>query len=237
MGADKVTEPKQDGVPSGTTDPSGVAQSMPGVGESDVQKQIADLQKRLADREQDINKLKSSLQSGYAKKEKEWQQEKSRLEQELEQLRVSRMDETERKKYEADKEQTRLKELADRLSQYQQRESEMEQRTQYVDFFKSQFGIEPEKLQREGTLEDLWNSGWSAVRDELSLSKKELEELKKFKAEKEGEVEPPPVVEKPGGTPKVGNTWKDLQDKYGSLDRVFELIEQKKLSPDILPKK
>lgn len=236
MGADKVTEPKQDGVSSGTTDPSGVAQSMPGVGESDVQKRVAELEKRLADREQDINKLKSSLQSGYAKKEKEWQQEKGRLEQELEQLRVSRMDENERKKYEADKEQTRLKELADRLSQYQQRESEMEQRTQYVDFFKSQFGIEPEKLQREGTLEDLWNSGWSAVRDELSLSKKELEELKKFKAEKEGEVEPPPVVEKPGGTPKVGNTYQDLIKTYGSMGKVYSLIEQGQLSPDILPK-
>ena len=236
MGADKVTEPKQDGVPSGTTDPSGVTQVTPGVGESDVQKRVAELEKRLADREQDINKLKSSLQSGYAKKEKEWQQEKGRLEQELEQLRVSRMDETERKKYEADKEQTRLKELADRLSQYQQRESEMEQRTQYVDFFKSQFGIEPEKLQREGTLEDLWNSGWSAVRDELSLSKKELEELKKFKAEKEGEVEPPPVVERPGGTPKVGNTYQDLIKTYGSMGRVYSLIEQGQLSPDILPK-
>jgi len=96
-------------------------------------------------------------------------------------------------------------------------------------------GVPANTLKNDDGYETLWNSGMDWITSEFErLRAAPVAPPTPPVAPKTPPVAPP--VDTGTGVPSGGPTWEDLKKKYGSEERVYELIEQRRLSPDILPK-
>lgn len=186
--------------------------------------------------EKDLNRYKSSAQSREAQVRREAEQKQEALRAELEQIKRSGMDEETRRKYDYEMSQQRISELQ---TQLQQREEEMATyvATQNaIAHFKS-LGVPDEALVRDGSFEDLLESGWGWVSEIVkSISNAPA-------AAPVAPLVPPalptaPKVDVSGAnTPSVKPTWADIIKTYGSEEAFWQLIESKRLPRDMIPER
>ena len=180
----------------------------------------------------DINQMKASFQKREAKIESEAKNRVKQLEEALEAARVQSMDDEARKAYEATRGSKRVTELETELAQLKEQQATADAFRGAVEQFRDA-GVPLESLVTDADLPALVESGWNWMTSHM----RELEE-KVAKASTKKEPEPlptPPAVPGAKGAPASKTTWADLEKQYGSRETVFALVEQGRLSPDILP--
>lgn len=207
-----------------------VAQSTP----ADRQEDAAEILKQEALKlRDDINKMKSVFQKREAQMEKEFKTQQRKLEEQLETARVAGMDEDARKAYEATRGNKKVGELEEELSKLRSEKESAENYRNAIDQF-LEAGVPKSALADTGDLNELVNSGWNWMIKHQRELKEELEKLKTPKSAQPLPVPPKVDTLKAGGS-TTKPTWADLEKTYGSRERVYELVEARRLSPDIIP--
>lgn len=235
-----LVEPKVQGEPGGpvvetptTPAAGGVPQGTPTQTPVDAEATLkAKYEAEVAKYQADLNKMKSTFQSQDAKRQQEWQQRQQKYEQEIERLRVATMDDEQRKAYEAERKSDEYRQMQETIAELSRKQEETEAMFNAQQYFLEQ-GVPPTVLVINDGYENLWNSGMNWIMDEF----KRLQTAKTAPAPVGPKVPPPaPPVDTGTGTPTVGTTWADLEKIYGSREAVYQAIESRRLSPDILPK-
>jgi hypothetical protein len=181
--------------------------------------------------EQDINGLKSSLQKDKSNAEKEWKAKEASYLEKIRQMEYSTLPDDQKSQYMAQLESQRFQDQQEQLQQREQDLANMQALQAWQKFFLDQ-GVKSTDLVGND-LNEIIASGYGALA-------KERDELRRENAELKSKVTTPekkraPSVVQPNGAPAVSNTWSDLIKKYGSMDKVYSLIETGMLSADILP--
>ena len=192
--------------------------------------------------EQQIDKVRSSLMSAQAQKEKEWTERDREYQQRIHDLTVKDMDEQTRAAYEAKLYKQRAAELEGRLGQ---KDSELQAALQignYVKSISTAFDVDISQLDMTD-LDALGESGWEAAAEKHRQTLQELEEAKaqlktargSDSSETDGLPEPPPVESDDGSVPKSVTTLTDLRksvsekmglDRTMSEEELFMLAER-----------
>ena len=186
--------------------------------------------------ETDLRKLQSSLQRNESELRKALEDQKKLHKDELERARIASMDDDERKVYEVERNKERLTEMQELLNATQLERDQAAETLKAYNFFQKR-KVPADVLVVDQGYEALLNSGWEYITNRI-------EELEKKQAggqtpTKEPPKEPPkapPVDTTINSMPIVGTTWEELEKRYGSRERVYQLIEEKRLKPDVLPK-
>lgn len=222
------------GVPDGTPVPSGVAPATPA--KPPVDATSADIEAKykaeLEKFQNDLNKLKSASQRREGELQKTITERERQYREEIEKVRLGNMDEEERKIYEVERTKERVAELEAQLNAVnEEKEEQMAVNNAYSFFL--QKGVPANSLVIGQGLDALVASGWEYI----SLRLAQLEAAAAAGGQRNPPVEPPkaPNVEVGSGTPAGKPTWDDLVKRYGSREEVYTQIEQRRLSPDILP--
>lgn len=233
-------DPKVPGEPNGSvTPPVDVTPAGAGVAapatpsQSPTDAEAALLKEQVRKYQEDINKMKSTFQSQDAKRQQEWQQRQTQLEKEIERLRLSGMDEEQRKAYEAEASSRQLQEMQDRIAEMTAKQQETEAKFNAQQYFLEQ-GVPASELVITEDYEALWNSGMNWIMSEFKRLKTPSTVQQQTIPAKTPPTAPP--VDTGSGTPPSGSNWPDLEAKYGSRERVYQMIEERRLPPDILPK-
>jgi len=212
----------------------GVAQTTPAPTPSvDVEALRAEYEKKLAAAQNDINQVKSSLQSREAAKDKQYKIEQEALRKQLREVQMKGMDENQRKQYEASLATEELQNLQQRVQEAEQRAAETNAMLDAQKFFVSQ-GVPVTSLVFDQGYDALVNSGWGHLSAELQqlrnqaanpdANKKPVKPLK-----------PAPEVLTDKAPASKGSNWADLRKRYGSEEAVYQLIEAGQLDASILP--
>jgi len=196
------------------------------------------LQETLAQREKDINNIKSTLQRQQAEQKRLWDEERKQLQEDLRRAQMASLDDDERAEFVKNLELENAGQLRTQVQDYEQQIQEMKAKESYTQFFIDQ-GVPVDKLVRNDSLDALVNSGWSGIQAIIKDQQKELDMLKN--------PAPPPATS-PTPTPQVrspisaapapagtGPTWADLIQRYGSQEEVYRMVEQGDLPPSIIP--
>lgn len=226
--ADPSSTPSQGSVPGGTP-----SQSVSDAGQQELQR----LQELLAQRERDVNNVKSTLQRQLSQQQRQWEEERQQMQEELRKVQMASLDDDERAEY-----QRNLQ--LEQAGQWQKRAQELEQKLQereaiesYTQFFIEQ-GVPTGQLVRDQGVDALVQSGWTGVQAII----KDLQAKVNATPQQQQPVPPqspeaqtrPPIsaAQAPAGT---GPTWNDLIQRYGSSEEVYRLVEQGDLPPSIIP--
>lgn len=201
---------------------------------SDVTKELERLRAELSKREEDINRLKSSSQKREAKLQKDTEQKLKSLEDQLRKIQLSVLPEDKRKEAEAEIKLQEAEVWKSRAEQLQAEYEAVQERQNYVQFFKEK-GVPDSALNAAETTEDLLNAGWSFVINELDTLRQQVKAAPKQEPQKQTPT-PPPVATTSQGLPKSGPSWDDLVKKYGSMEEVYSRVESGQLPSDIIPK-
>jgi len=198
---------------------------------------IAELERRLADRDRDLNQLKSSLQKREASLTKQYQEKIATLEKKVRDVGMSNLSDDEKTAYErelANEEAQRWREEAEK---HRQRLEEMTAMQQYSQFFKD-LGVSD--LVMDQGMEALLQSGWDGVRSTIQALNEKVSQIGKENSQSSTTTaqtstqNSQPLTTNPG-SPPVQKSWEELAKQYGSLDEVFEKIESGELPASILP--
>ena len=215
----------------GTPQDEGVADNAtPETPEFDVEKLKAEYEQKLQTSQQDLNKLKSSLQKQQAEQAKKYQEEQARLEKQLREVRMQNMDEDQRKQYEA---QMQSEEYQNLQAQLQERDRVLADQAATLDalnFFASK-KVPVDSLVLNQGYDALAQSGWDYISNRLT----ELEaQVSNPKPEPKPRKKAPDVLTDKS-SPSKGSSWKELRAKYGTDENIYQAIEDGTLSPSILP--
>lgn len=191
----------------------------------------ADNQKFQVKYEQDINGLKSSLQKDKSNAEKEWKAKEASYLEKIRQMEYSSLPEDQKSQYVAQLESQRYQDQQEQLQQREQDLANMKALQAWQKFFLDQ-GVQSTDLVGED-LNEIIASGYAALAKERDQLRRENTELKSKITPTEKKRAP--SVLQPNGASAVSNTWSDLIKKYGTMDKVYTLIETGQLSADILP--
>lgn len=215
-----------------TVQDGGVEQSStPAQPASDVEKLRQEYDLKLRSAQDDLNKLKSSLQKREAEITREYQQRQQQLEKEVQNARLSSMDEASREKYLAELKTEEYNRLQQQLQEAQQRNEESSEILNAMQFFVGQ-GVPAERLVVNQGYNALTASGWAYINEELTRLRAAAS-TQTSKPEKQRKTAPGVVTDK--ATPSKGTTWSELRTKYGSDEAVYQAIENGSLDPSILP--
>lgn len=182
--------------------------------------------------EKDLNQLKSTLQRREAQLTKEAKEREAALLKQLEETKLQGMDDEARKAYEATRFSRENETLKQQLEEERRRYQEYQVFQNSVLQFRSA-GVPEANLVLDGSLDDLVQSGW----DYLTSRVRELES-KLTAPVTPAPKELPAAPEVDTGKSQSVNTkptWPELIAKYGSRERVYELVEQRQLNPEIIP--
>lgn len=229
----KVPGGTEAGVPEGTPAPGEVAKATPTQPPQDAGS--AKYEAELAKYKEDLNKLKSASQKRESELQRALAQREREFQQKIEETRLASMDDDERKIYEVERNKERVAELEAELQAARLEKEEMVAYNNAYAFFAGK-GVPPSELILDQGLDALVASGWDFVSKRLAELEAQVTQM--GSTQKVLPKEPPkaPPVETGTGIPVGGPTWEDLEKKYGSREAVYTLIEQRRLSPDILPK-
>lgn len=203
-------------------------------------------QELLKKHEQDISKLRSSLDSRFSQKQKEWEKREADFRQALFEAETRGLPEDEVRKRRLEHAESEIVRLQQEREQLETALTTQNVAQQWVSYFESQ-GIGRDNLVLDGGLEALIQSGWNAVTQNMTAMKQEIEKLK---AGEKGDSPSTDGVSGDGDEPKVvghkivksstglpsNPSWNDLIEKYGSPEAVYTAIEQYQLDPSVLPK-
>lgn len=230
------------GVVYTTPDGNGVAPTTPAMPVSDApaQQQI-DWERKLAEREAawqaDLNRMKGSLQSQQAAAEAAYRQREAAYTQRIRELEVSGMDENQRTKYERAMLEQDYQSLQQNYAAMQQQLEAERQRQAYVQAF-ANMGV-PLNALDTSTPQSVIASGWEAVNRQMTELRAQAARASSpapspAPSSSPSDMQPPAVVI-PGSNVPGGPTWDALIQRYGSMEKVFSLVEQGMLPPSVLP--
>lgn len=218
-----ATNPSDGGVVDAT--PAAPAPSV------DVEALKAEYEQKLARAAQDVNQVKSALQSREAAIQKQFAQEREALQKQMREIRMQGMDENQRKVYEASLAAEEVENMRQQLAETQRKNQEFAQMLDAQSFFIQQ-GVPANQLTFDNGYESLVNSGWGYL-------SQELQQLRKGQTPQSNQtaapLKPAPSVVTDKAAPSVGPTWPELVAKYGSRENVYQLVESGNLSPTIIP--
>lgn len=199
--------------------------------EIDVEKLKADYEQKLAASQDDLNRMKSSLQKRESEITRTFQEEQSRLRDEIKQVRMSGMDEEAKKNYLTELAKEEQQNLATRNQELEQANAEITGKINAQMFFLEK-GVPVSELNLTEGYDELVLSGYNYLATEVERLRKEVEGKATAKKKERKEA---PAVDTSKGEVSTGKTWASLKKQYGSEENVYSLIEQGVLSPDILP--
>lgn len=225
-----------------TPSTDGVANVTPVASSPDVQvEKLQKLELELQKRDEDINKLKSSLQRNQEQERKQWIAEKQKLQDEINSIKVSSMTDEQKKQFERERELEEAQTWKQKATQYERALEETQAATNYIEYFKS-VGVPHDKLVLNQGLDNLVNSGWAGLQEVMTAREARIKELEaKMITPDAPQAQPVTPQRTPITTytnsPAPFMSWKDVADKYGngSLDAVYTKIERGELPPSVLP--
>jgi hypothetical protein len=184
--------------------------------------------------EQDINRLRSSLQKQTAQVEKEWQSKYGNLQSQLHEIRMQGMTEEERAKYERQLESEEFQNLQSRLAELENEKAQQVATVNAFSFFTSQ-GVPAETLNLAEGYDAVVSAGWQYLTGELARLREAAANPQPVKP-----IEPAPLKSAPSvitdkGTPGGGTTWAALRAQYGSDEAVYRAVEEGRLPSSVIP--
>lgn len=204
---------------------------------SDVSPEAVELQKRVQKYEQDMNRMKSTFQRRETEAQKNLDALERRHRNEMETLRRSLLDTDALKEYEASTKESRLTELEISLQDAQKALAEERSMRGAFDAFISR-GVPANVLSNaaeEGGLQAMSAAAWDWLFQEKERLAVENSTIKSKKANPEPPPQAPPVATPSPAGSAASPTWDDLIKKYGSMEKVFDLVEARRLPPSIIP--
>lgn len=193
--------------------------------------------------ENDISNVRSTLQKELAESKKEWERRESEYKQQMFELQTKGLPEEEVRALRLQAAEEEIQRLHQERSKL---ESALEQQSavrNWTSYFEAN-GVTSDQLKVDGTLQELVNSGMSAITAQNAELKRKIAKMEGGQTETTEEVEMPsdPTNVSNGHILVKGKTgvvtksnWPDLVKKYGSMERVYTLVEQGALSKDIIP--
>lgn len=217
----------------------GVGNSTPatsGVNDGGSQDRVRELEGKLQQREQDLNKLKSSLQSSFEKERQQWNAQWQQTQKEINELRMSKMTDEEKVQYQRTLENEEATKWRQRAEELERQQYETQVANNYVSFFRD-LGVDTSKIDNSQGLDGIVNSGWQQVKaliDDLrSKANTGTQQAPTQQPQQANQRSPLPAS--PNSQPP-GNTWADIKQKYGSLEDFFGRLERGEISPNEIPK-
>jgi chromosome segregation ATPase len=228
----QVTSPQTSGVADATTTQTVPTATVASDATKDWQTEI---QKTKEKYEHDINNVKSVLQKQLSDQEKIFKTERDKYTAQIRELQMATMDESQRSAYAQKIEKEDLEALRQQNQQLQAALQEQETIQSYTNFFIEK-GVRREDLLHGKGVNALVNSGWEALSRKIKMMDEELTRLKTTpQAAKDG-VTPPQIITPGGGLPPLPPSEAELIKQYGSMEKVYNLVEQGNLSASIIPK-
>ncbi len=174
--------------------------------------------------EKDVGAIKSVLDKRLNETQRSAEDRERALKAQLDELRKKTMNEDDYKDYERNLSLERITELTKEVERERAEKEQIKQFNYYLNMFSRDFGLSETDFKTDGTLEELFNSGMAAVKDDL----------KKFKESNSTDITPkvegkkPPAVAKPSSSPPAGAlSVEELAKKYadGSIDKLYSMAE------------
>jgi len=202
--------------------------------------EVEELRQALDAKEQDLRRMKGTFQSQLSAKEKETQRRLDEFDQKYTELQMAQMDEETRKQFETQLQSKKFRELQTENEQLRRESQEASDINRYFQFFTTQ-GIRPEELIIDQGASVLAESGWTAMTREMNRLREQVAKAgqppQQETSPNTSEVEPlqaPQVVTQTRTVPSGAN-WAELREKYGTDEKIYNLIDQGVLPASILP--
>jgi len=265
---DQVAVSQGQGVPQGMTQPEGAPKGVAGqeaVDAGKLQEQLDELKRANEEakekHEQDLGRLRSTLDSSFAQKEQSYQSRVDEAEQRMHSAAMANLDEQEKIAYQLDVARERNQRLQGQMEQARQEAEASRGMMGYAKGFMAQ-GVKFEDLDFS-SLENMYASGWSNLQAHNVEREAQLQEalatINTYKAGQQAapttqtsniQVLPqapitpqaPPVVSQhgaqPSGTKSMGDVIRAVEAQFPGQkfdeDKIFTWIERRHLSPNIL---
>lgn len=207
-----------------------VAPATPSAPQPDAETQR--LRSELARYENDIRAIKSSADKRFTESERNWKTQTENLRKEVQNMRMAGMDDTERKRYETELASERQREIEIELQTARATAQEYGANLQAMQYFLS-LGVPVENLVLDQGYDTLFNSGMSALTDELKRLKSSTAPQQPPAAAQPGPT--PPTVATTTGVANVKPSWDDLRKRYGSDEQIYRMVEAGQLPGDLIP--
>jgi hypothetical protein len=165
----EIKAPEEKGVPQTSGD--------------DLKNQLASLTQKY---EQDISRLRQSLDKRYSQDRQTWQSERETLTKKLNDLVMSSMDEEDREAYELELLREERQSLTQQLNQERQRSEQSQAMLGYAKWF-NELGVPYDKLNFESP-ESLMESAWGGLKETMNASRQKIADLEA--QIKQGNVQP-----------------------------------------------
>lgn len=224
-----------------TPEPSGVAnvtptQTVPDAGSE----KLKELEAKIQAREQDINKLKSTYDKQLAQTKKQFEEEQRKLQEEIQKAKLSTMTDEQKKTFERQLELEQAQQWKEKAMQYEQQMKDLEIRNNYTQYFTEQMGVPKDKLNLDGDINALVQSGWEGVQNKVKELEGLVQTLKQPQPPQDTTIpQPEPQQRSPltqpinSGAPKI--TWSDIAKQYPNQEEFFRKLEQGDLNPGVIP--
>jgi hypothetical protein len=175
--------------------------------------------------EKDLGAIKSVLDKRISETQKTAEDRERALKAQLDELRKKSMNEDDYKDYEKNRALERIEELQAEVAREKAEKEQVKQFNYYLNMFSRDFGLSENDFKTDGTLEELFNSGMAAVKDNL---KKFKETNSSADVTPKAEGKKPPAVAKPSSSPAASAlSEEELAKKYadGSVDKLYSMAE------------
>lgn len=175
--------------------------------------------------EKDIGSVKSVLDKRINETQRNAEERERSLKAQLDEIRKKTLNEDDYKEYEKNRALERIDELQKELEHERMEKEQVKQYNYYLNYFTRELGIQDSELKTDGTLEELFNSGMAAVKDNV----KRLRDSKPAEATVTKEGKKPPVVAKSSSSPATGVlSLEEAAKKYagGSISKLYDMAER-----------
>ncbi len=211
-----------------------VAPATPSAPPSDADAQRMEMERKLAQYENDIRALKSTSDKRLNEAQNQWAAQKRQLEREMQTLRMASMDDDERKRYETELAQEQQQELIQELEHSRQASQDYEARINALQYFLSK-GVPADRLTINQGYDALFNSGMDWLEKEIQRLRTSTPATPSSSPAQPLPA-PPVVATSSQGVPNVKPTWDDLHKRYGDDDeKIYRMVEAGLLPRDIIP--
>ncbi len=195
----------------------------------------ADREDRTSRSQEDLNKLRSSLDTQLGEARKDWDSKEGDYRSEIHRLNMANMDEGEKKEYELQLVYEEVDRLKDGNEELQTRLNENRTSQDWLRFF-TDSGVDPSKMDTTQGLQSIIQSGMTEMTTKLKDLEGQLKEGgSKVKETVSSDNKKAPKVVTKKGTVSTPPGWEELIKKHGSEERVYQLVQEGSLPGTIIP--
>lgn len=212
-------------------------QAVPDVGSD----KLKELEAKIQAREQDINKLKSTYDKQLAQTKKQFEEEQRKLQEEIQKAKLATMTDEQKLQFERQLELEQAQQWKEKALQYEQQMKEFEIRNNYTQYFVEQMGVPKEKLNLDGDINALVQSGWEGVQNKVKELQNKISEYESKQTQGTASQQSQPEVpdrspltsQINSGAPKIA--WADIEKRYPNLEEYFSKLERQEIDPGTIP--